>query len=226
MSNVIRKTKIICTMGPNLFEKGLIPDLMKAGMNVARFNFSHGTYESHKQYHDEVVRIARELNLPVATLLDTKGPEVRVKAFKDGRVTLQPGQLFTLTADEVEGDETRVSITYKNLPQDVKVGGAILIDDGLIGMTVEKIEGNNIVCRVNNGGIVSNNKGVNIPGVHLSMPFISEKDRNDILFAIREGFDFIAASFTRSADDILQIRQILQENGGNGINIIAKIENM
>ncbi len=226
MSNVIRKTKIICTMGPNLFEKGLIPDLMKAGMNVARFNFSHGTYESHKQYHDEVVRIAKELNLPVATLLDTKGPEVRVKAFKDGRVTLQPGQLFTLTADEVEGDETRVSITYKNLPQDVKVGGAILIDDGLIGMTVEKIEGNNIVCRVNNGGVVSNNKGVNIPGVHLSMPFISEKDRNDILFAIREGFDFIAASFTRSADDILQIRQILQENGGNGINIIAKIENM
>ena len=226
MTNVIRKTKIICTMGPNLFEKGLIPDLMKAGMNVARFNFSHGTYESHKQYHDTVVRIAKELNLPVATLLDTKGPEVRVKSFREGRVTLQPGQLFSLTADEVEGDENRVSITYKNLPQDVKVGGAILIDDGLIGMTVEKIEGSDIVCRVSNGGVVSNNKGVNIPGVHLSMPFISEKDRSDILFAIQEGFDFIAASFTRSADDILQIRQILQENGGNGINIIAKIENM
>ena len=226
MSNVIRKTKIICTMGPNLFEKGLIADLMKAGMNVARFNFSHGTYESHKQYHDEVVRTAQELNLPVATLLDTKGPEVRVKSFREGRVTLQPGQLFTLTTEEVEGDETRVSITYKNLPQDVKVGGAILIDDGLIGMTVEKIEGNDIVCRVSNGGVVSNNKGVNIPGVHLSMPFISEKDRKDILFAIEEGFDFIAASFTRSADDILQIRHILQENGGTGINIIAKIENM
>ena len=226
MSNTIRKTKIVCTMGPNLFEKGLVPDLMKAGMNVARFNFSHGTYETHKQYHDEVVRIAGELKLPVATLLDTKGPEVRVKSFREGRVTLQPGQLFTLTTDEVEGDESRVSITYKNLPQDVKIGGPILIDDGLIGMTVEKIEGSNIVCRVSNGGVVSNNKGVNIPGVHLTMPFISEKDYNDILFAIKEGFDFIAASFTRSADDILQIRHILQEHGGTGIRIIAKIENM
>ena len=226
MSNVIRKTKIVCTMGPNLFEKGLIADLMKAGMNVARFNFSHGSYESHKAYHDEVCRTAQELGLPVATLLDTKGPEVRVRSFRDGRVTLQPGQLFTLTTDEVEGDETRVSITYKNLPQDVKVGNAILIDDGLIGMQVEKIEGGDIICRVSNGGVVSNNKGVNIPNVHLSMPFISEKDRGDILFAIQEGFDFIAASFTRCADDILQIRRILQENGGNGISIIAKIENM
>ncbi len=226
MTNVIRKTKIICTMGPNLFEKGLIAPLMQAGMNVARFNFSHGTYESHKAYHDEVCRTAEELGLPVATLLDTKGPEVRVRSFKEGRVTLQPGQLFTLTAEDVEGDESRVSITYKNLPQDVKVGGPILIDDGLIGMTVEKIEGSDIVCRVLNGGVVSNNKGVNIPGVHLTMPFISEKDRNDILFAIQEGFDFIAASFTRSADDILQLRHILQENGGSGISIIAKIENM
>ena len=221
MSNIIRKTKIVCTMGPNLFEKGLIADLMKAGMNVARFNFSHGSHESHKKYHDEVVRTAQELGLPVATLLDTKGPEVRVRSFKDGRVTLQPGQLFTLTTDEVEGDETRVSITYKNLPQDVKVGSAILIDDGLIGMQVEKIEGGNIICRVSNGGVVSNNKGVNIPNAHLSMPFISEKDRGDILFAIQEGFDFIAASFTRCADDILQIRRILQENGGNSISIIA-----
>jgi len=224
--NIIRKTKIICTMGPNLFEKKLIAPLMQAGMNVARFNFSHGTYESHKAYHDEVVRTAEELGLPVATLLDTKGPEVRVRSFKEGRVTLVPGQLFTLTTDEVEGDETRVSITYKNLPQDVKAGNAILIDDGLIGMQIEKIEGADIVCRVLNGGVVSNNKGVNIPGVHLTMPFISEKDRNDILFAIQEGFDFIAASFTRSADDILQIRHILQENGGTGISIIAKIENM
>ncbi|MGN0793922.1 MAG: pyruvate kinase [Aristaeellaceae bacterium] len=224
--NVIRKTKIICTMGPNLFEKKLIAPLMQAGMNVARFNFSHGTYESHKAYHDEVVRTAQELRLPVATLLDTKGPEVRVRSFRDGRVTLQSGQLFTLTTDEVEGDETRVSITYRNLPQDVKPGNAILIDDGLIGMQIEKIEGTNIICRVSNGGVVSNNKGVNIPGVHLTMPFISEKDRRDILFAIEEGFDFIAASFTRSADDILQIRQILQENGGTGISIIAKIENM
>ncbi len=226
MTTPIRKTKIVCTMGPNLFEKGLIADLMQAGMNVARFNFSHGDHESHKRNHDEFCRIRDELGLPVATLLDTKGPEVRVRSFKEGKVTLKPGQLFTLTADEVEGDENRVSVTYKNLPQDVKAGNAILIDDGLIGMVVEKVVGSDVICRVNNAGVVSNNKGVNIPNVHLSMPFISEKDRSDIIFAAREGFDFIAASFTRSADDILQMRQILKENDGAGINIIAKIENM
>ena len=226
MTTPIRKTKIVCTMGPNLFEKGLIPDLMKAGMNVARFNFSHGDHASHKINHDYVCRTRDELGLPVATLLDTKGPEVRVKSFKEGKVQLQPGQLFTLTTDECEGDETRVSLTYKNLPQDVQPGCEILIDDGLIGMVVEKVEGNDIICRVNNAGVVSNNKGVNIPNVHLSMPFISEKDRADIIFAAKEGFDFIAASFTRNADDILQMRQILKENGGAGVNIIAKIENM
>ncbi len=226
MTTPIRKTKIVCTMGPNLFEKNLIAPLMLAGMNVARFNFSHGTYESHKHYFDEVCRIRDELGLPVATLLDTKGPEVRVCAFKEGRVELKAGQMFTLTAKDIEGDDKRVSITYKNLYQDVKVGASILIDDGLIGMTVERIEDGDIVCRVNNGGVVSNNKGVNIPNVHLTMPFISEKDRNDIIFAAKNGYDFIAASFTRCADDILQIRHILQENGGSDINIIAKIENM
>ncbi len=226
MNTPIRKTKIVCTMGPNLFEKNLLADLMKAGMNVARFNFSHGDHESHKRNHAELCRIRDELGLPVATLLDTKGPEVRVRSFKDGRVTLQPGQLFTLTTDEVEGDANRVSITYKGLPQDVKPGNAILIDDGLIGMEVERVEGNDVICRVSNGGVVSNNKGVNIPNVHLNMPFISEKDRSDIIFAVENGFDFIAASFTRTADDILQIRQILKEHGGSDINIIAKIENM
>jgi len=222
----IRKTKIVCTMGPNLFEKHLIAPLMKAGMNVARFNFSHGTYETHQHYYDEVCRIRDELGLPVATMLDTKGPEIRVRSFKNGRVTLQNGQLFTLTTDEVEGDEERVSITYKELPQDIAVGSSILIDDGLIGMQVERIDGADIVCRVLNGGVVSNNKGVNIPNAHLSMPFISEKDHQDILFAIKNGYDFIAASFTRCADDIMQIRHILQENNCHTINIIAKIENM
>ncbi|HCI50071.1 MAG TPA: pyruvate kinase [Clostridiales bacterium] len=222
----MRKTKIVCTMGPNLFEKHLIAPLMKAGMNVARFNFSHGTYETHQHYYDEVCRIRDELGLPVATMLDTKGPEIRVRSFKNGRVTLQNGQLFTLTTDEVEGDEERVSITYKELPQDIAVGSSILIDDGLIGMQVERIDGADIVCRVLNGGVVSNNKGVNIPNAHLSMPFISEKDHQDILFAIKNGYDFIAASFTRCADDIMQIRHILQENNCHTINIIAKIENM
>lgn len=226
MNTPIRKTKIVCTMGPNLFEKHLIAPLMKAGMNVARFNFSHGTYETHQHYYDEVCRIRDELGRPVATMLDTKGPEIRVRSFKNGRVTLQNGQLFTLTTDEVEGDEERVSITYKELPQDIAVGSSILIDDGLIGMQVERIDGADIVCRVLNGGVVSNNKGVNIPNAHLSMPFISEKDHQDILFAIKNGYDFIAASFTRCADDIMQIRHILQENNCHTINIIAKIENM
>lgn len=226
MTNPIRKTKIVCTMGPNLFEKKLIAPLMKAGMNVARFNFSHGTYETHQYYYDEVCRVREELGLPVATMLDTKGPEIRVRSFKEGRVTLEAGQKFTLTTEEIVGDESRVSITYKDLPGDLKVGGSILIDDGLIGMTVERIEGTEIHCRVNNGGVVSNNKGVNIPNVHLSMPFISEKDREDILFAIRNNYDYIAASFTRSAQDILDIRSILLENGCTSINIIAKIENM
>lgn len=226
MNTPIRKTKIVCTMGPNLFEKHLIAPLMKAGMNVARFNFSHGTYETHQHYYDEVCRIRDELGLPVATMLDTKGPEIRVRSFKNGRVTLQNGQLFTLTTDEVGGDEERVSITYKELPQDIAVGSSILIDDGLIGMQVERIDGADIVCRVLNGGVVSNNKGVNIPNAHLSMPFISEKDHQDILFAIKNGYDFIAASFTRCADDIMQIRHILQENNCHTINIIAKIENM
>ena len=226
MNTPIRKTKIVCTMGPNLFEKHLIAPLMKAGMNVARFNFSHGTYETHQHYYDEVCRIRDELGLPVATMLDTKGPEIRVRSVKNGRVTLQNGQLFTLTTDEVEGDEARVSITYKELPQDIAVGSSILIDDGLIGMQVERIDGADIVCRVLNGGVVSNNKGINIPNAHLSMPFISEKDHQDILFAIKNGYDFIAASFTRCADDIMQIRHILQENNCHTINIIAKIENM
>lgn len=226
MNTPIRKTKIVCTMGPNLFEKHLIAPLMKAGMNVARFNFSHGTYETHQYYYDEVCRVRDELGLPVATMLDTKGPEIRVRSFKDGRVTLKNGQLFTLTTDEVEGDEERVSITYKDLPKDITVGSSILIDDGLIGMQVERIDGSDIVCRVLNGGVVSNNKGVNIPNAHLSMPFISEKDHQDILFAIKNGYDFIAASFTRCADDIMQIRHILQENNCHTINIIAKIENM
>lgn len=226
MNTPIRKTKIVCTMGPNLFEKHLIAPLMKAGMNVARFNFSHGTYETHQHYYDEVCRIRDELGLPIATMLDTKGPEIRVRSFKNGRVTLQNGQLFTLTTDEVEGDEERVSITYKELPQDIAVGSSILIDDGLIGMQVERVDGADIVCRVLNGGVVSNNKGVNIPNAHLSMPFISEKDHQDILFAIKNGYDFIAASFTRCADDIMQIRHILQENNCHTINIIAKIENM
>ena len=226
MSKIIRKTKIVCTMGPNLFEKGLVKPLMEAGMNVARFNFSHGSHESHLEYFKEVCRIRDELGLPVATMLDTKGPEIRVKSFKDGKVTLEAGQTFTLTTRDVEGNDRQVSVTYADLPRDVTIGGRVLIDDGLIGMVVENITDTDVICKVQNGGPVSNNKGVNLPNVHLSMPFISEKDRGDIIFAAENGYDFIAASFTRCADDIVQIRHILEDHGGQDINIIAKIENM
>ena len=223
--NVIRKTKIVCTMGPKLFERNLVRDVMLAGMDVARFNFSHGTHESHLAYYREVCRLRDELGLPIATMLDTKGPEIRTGDFADGKVILEAGQLFTLTTEEVMGDETRVSVTYRNLPADVKPGTAILIDDGLISMTVERVTDTDVCCRVNNGGPVSNHKGINVPNVHLSMPFISDKDRSDILFAVEQGYDFIAASFTRSAEDIQQIRHILREAGDRNIRIIAKIEN-
>ena len=201
MKNTLRKTKIICTMGPRLFEENLVADLMKAGMNVARFNFSHDIHENHLKRYNEVCRLRDELGLPIATMLDTKGPEIRIGTFKNQRVQLVKGQLFSLMTDAVEGDETKVSISYKNLPNDVKAGDTILIDDGLVGMAVENVRADEIRCRVLNDGVISNTKGVNIPGVHLSMPFISPKDREDILFGIKHGFDFVAASFTRSAQD-------------------------
>lgn len=221
-----RKTKIVCTLGPNLFEKDLVKPLMLAGMDVARFNFSHDTHENHLKRYQEVCRLRQELGLPIATMLDTKGPEIRIGTFVNPPVSLQPGQLFTLTTEDVPGDETRVSVTYKNLPKDVAPGRTILIDDGLVAMTVEHVTDTEVCCKVLNAGVISNRKGVNIPGAHLSMPFISPKDREDILFAIDNGFEFIAASFTRSAEDIMAIRHIMAERDCNSIAIIAKIENM
>lgn len=222
----MRKTKIICTMGPATDNEEVMKKIMLEGMDVARLNFSHGNYEDHKKRMDMVKKIRKEVNKHVAILLDTKGPEVRVKQFKDGKVTLKEGQLFTLTSDEVEGTEEKVSITYNRLYEDLETGMKVLIDDGLIEMSVEKVEHNNIVCRVINGGVVSNNKGVNIPNVNLSMPYLSEKDREDILFGIAQDVDFIAASFVQNKDDILQLRKLLNKNGGENIKIIAKIENM
>ena len=220
-----RKTKIVCTMGPRLFENDLVRPLMLAGMDVARFNFSHGTHETHLQWYREVCRLRDELNLPVATMLDTKGPEIRTGDFEGGKVMLEAGQLFTLRTEECLGTADHCCITYKNLPRDVKPGDSILIDDGLVGMTVEHVTEKEIVCRVLNSGAVSNHKGINVPDVHLSMPFISPKDREDILFAIENGYDFIAASFVRSAEDIAAIRRIMAEKECSSIRIIAKIEN-
>lgn len=221
----MRKTKIVCTLGPATDNEDVLRQMMLEGMNVARCNFSHGTYEDHKKRMDMVKKLRREVGKPVAILLDTKGPEVRVKDFKEGKVTLEEGQLFTLTADEVEGTKDIVSVTYNRLYEDLEEGMRVLIDDGLIEMTVEKVDKNNIVCRVINGGVVSNHKGVNVPDVDLSMPYISDKDREDILFGIEQDVDFIAASFVQKKEDILQLRKLLEKNGGEDIRIIAKIEN-
>ena len=221
----MRKTKIICTLGPSTDKDGVLEELIKEGMNVARFNFSHGLHDEQKGRIDKLKEIRTRLGKPIAALLDTKGPEIRICEFADGKITLKEGQLFTLTPDDIEGNEKIVSVTYKELYKDVRPGNHILIDDGLIELEVQKIKGHDIVCKVINGGVLGNKKGVNLPGVEVNMPFISPKDRDDILFGIKEGYDFIAASFTRTAADIKEIRDILEKNGGQGIKIIAKIEN-
>ena len=222
----LRKTKIVCTLGPATEDDAILRAMIQAGMNVARLNFSHGTYEGHAQNIRRIRALSAELHTPVGIMLDTKGPEIRLKTFRDHRVTLQKGQLFTLCTDDVEGNAEHVSITYADLPADVQPGTTILIDDGLVGLTVEAVSKMEIQCRVNNGGVISDRKGINVPDANLSMPFISRKDREDILFGIQENVDFIAASFTRTEEDILAIRKLLTDNGGKGISIIAKIENM
>ena len=222
----MRKTKIVCTLGPSTESEEVMRQLMLEGMAVARMNFSHGSHEEQKKRLDMVKKLREELHLPVAALLDTKGPEIRIGDVEGGKLELKAGQDFILTTEEMLGTAGKVTITYKELYKDVCPGDSILIDDGLIGMEVRRIDGQDIICKVVNGGFISNHKGVNVPGVELKMPFVSEKDYSDILFAAEQGYDFVAASFTRTAEDILEIRKILDENGGEGIHIIAKIENM
>ncbi len=222
---MFRKTKIICTLGPSTDQPGVLDQLIEAGMDVARFNFSHGSHDEQRGRFVTLKRARNKRRMPIAALLDTKGPEIRLKTFRDGKAQLEKGQKFTLTTREVEGDNTIVSITYPDLIKDVQVGNSILLDDGLIELVVTEISGEDIVCEVKNPGPISNRKGVNVPDVSLSMPFVSEKDREDILFGIKMGFDYIAASFTRSADDICEIRKILHEENCTTIRVIAKIEN-
>ena len=222
----MRKTKIICTLGPSTDDENVLRQLIDNGMNVARFNFSHQSHEQHLKRLEVLSRLRDEANQPIAALLDTRGPEVRVRTFKDGRIELIEGQEFTLTTENVEGNSTRVSITYEGLPNDVSRGDTILIDDGLINMEVISTTDTDIVCKVINGGPLTNSKGINVPGVDLAMPYVSEQDEKDIIFGIENDFDFIAASFVRTAGDILQIRRILEENNCYSINIIAKIENL
>ena len=221
----MRKTKIICTIGPASQSPEKIREMIEAGMNVCRCNFSHGSYEEQKNKMMTVVRISEEMKKPVATLIDTKGPEIRLRTFEEEKITLEEGQRFTLTTKDIVGTKEIVSVTYENIVNDVVVGGSVLIDDGLIELRVEEITDTDLICRVVNGGPVSNKKGVNLPGANLSMPFISEQDRKDILFGIDCGFDFIALSFVRSKEDVLEVRKMLDEKR-SPMKIIAKIENM
>ena len=220
----MRKTKIICTLGPSTDKDGVLRELIANGMNVARFNFSHGSHEEHKGRLDLLKSLREELGKPVAALLDTKGPEIRLKDFKNGTEMLEAGQTFTLTTRDVEGTKEICSITYKDLPQDVAPGGTIMLDDGLIKLQIQTVNDTDIVCTVLNNGKIKNKKGVNVPGVHLSMPYMSQCDKDDIIFGIEQGFDFIAASFVRTAQDVYEIRNLLNEYDSN-IRIIAKIEN-
>ena len=221
----MRKTKIVCTIGPASESEEVLRNLIQAGMNVARFNFSHGTHEEQKAKFARVIKVSEEMKVPVATLQDTKGPEIRLRDFEDGKVMLEKGQTFTLTTEEMLGTKEKAAITYKNLKNDVKVGMSILIDDGKIAMQIEKITDTEIVCRVINGGAVSNHKGINVPGARLSMPYISDVDREDLIFGAKIGYDFVAASFVRCRDDVLQVRALLNEYNSKA-KIIAKIENM
>ena len=220
----MRKTKIICTLGPSTDKGDVLRDLIANGMNVARFNFSHGSYEEHGGRLAKLKALREELGKPVAALLDTKGPEIRLKEFKNGVEMLEAGQTFTLTTREVEGTKEICSITYKDLPQDVHEGGTIMLDDGLIKLAIKSVTDTDIVCEVLNSGKIKTKKGVNVPGVHLSMPYLSQRDRDDIIFGVQQGFDFIAASFVRTAQDVYDIRNLLNEYDSN-IRIIAKIEN-
>ena len=221
----MRKTKIICTLGPATDDENVLRELLLNGMNVARVNMSHGTHEEQKVRIDSVKKLREELDLPIAILLDTKGPEIRTGNFSKGPVTLESGQEFTLTTEDIDGDTTRCSVTFKTLPQELEEGNRILIDDGLIELRVKSLTDTDVVCKVINGGNVSSHKGINIPNVKLSLPFISEQDKKDIAFGVEQDVDFIAASFTRSADDIMLLRKELKKNNCDNIRICAKIEN-
>ena len=222
----MKKTKIVCTMGPNSNDENVMRSLVKSGMDIARFNFSHGNYEEHKYRMDLLKKIREEEHLPIAILLDTKGPEIRTGKLKDGKkVMLEEGRDFVLTTEEITGDEKRVSITYSGLTEDVTPGKKILIDDGLIELDVKSIHGSDIVCTVLNGGELGEKKGVNVPNVPVRLPAITEKDREDLKFGVEQGIDFIAASFVRNAECIIEIRSWLRELKAPYIPIIAKIEN-
>lgn len=221
---IFNKTKIICTIGPSSDKISVIKEMILNGMNVARFNFSHAS-EKDEQRINKIRQVSLETGIPVAILIDTKGPEIRLGYFEKGKIELQKDQDFLLTTESIIGDQSQASITYPGLPHDVKAGDAILIDDGRISLIVLKTSENKIFCKVKSGGKVSDRKGINVPNIKLNMNYISEADKNDILFSIKHDFDFIAASFVRNSSDIIKLRKFLDENGGDQIEIISKIEN-
>ena len=221
----MRKTKIVCTLGPATEDKETVREMIRCGMNVARLNFSHSTYEDHARRIQMIRDLRREMEAPIALLLDTKGPEIRLRDFENNKAIIKNDQRFTLTTRNVLGNAEQASITNEQLPLELTVGNAILIDDGKLKLIVEEIAGTDIHCRVVHGGIISNHKSINIPNVRLSLPYLSEQDKADLLFGIEQDVDFIAASFTRNKEDIISLRKFLNYNGGHNIRIIAKIEN-
>lgn len=221
----MRRTKIVCTLGPATNDVETMKKLIENGLDAARINFSHGTYESHGETIAKLKQAREEMNAPIPLILDTKGPEIRIRTFAEGKIHLDVGSTFTLTTKEVEGDQNMVSVTYKDMPRDLQRGSRVLLDDGLIELRVESIEGEDIRCTVVNGGPLSSNKGVNIPGIKINLPALTEKDISDLKFGVENGFDIVAASFIRKAADVTNIRRILEEFGGENIQIIAKIEN-
>ena len=220
----MRKTKIVCTLGPSSSDEKTMEAMLKAGMNVVRLNFSHGTHEEHKKTIEKFRHVRDSLKMPAAVLLDTKGPEIRTGNFARGEETLEDGQTFTLTTETIEGDKERASVTYKDLPKEVVPGDTVLINDGKIVIKVTGTNEKEVTGTVIHGGKISNHKGINLPNVKLNMQYISPQDREDILFGIRNDVDYIAASFVRSAKDVLEIKKLLAENGGKEIKVIAKIE--
>lgn len=221
----MRRTKIICTLGPAVDNEEILKELMLTGMDIARINFSHGTHEEHKVRIDNFKKVREQLKLPIPLLLDTKGPEIRTGDFKNKEVYLQEGDKFTLVCEDLTGDNTKCSITHKELYKDVRKGSRILINDGLVELEVESINGSDIICKILNGGVIGNHKGINVPDVDTHLPSITQKDVDDIIFGIENEFDFIAASFVRKASDVVEIKKVLEKNGGHGIRVIAKIEN-
>ncbi len=222
---MLRKTKIICTLGPAVDSEELIVALIKGGMNGARFNFSHGSHPEHLERLNRLKAVRDRMGSPIATILDTKGPEIRIKSFEAKTVDLTAGETFTLTVEDVPGTASRVSVTYPRLHEEVSPGQEILIDDGLVAIRVQEIRGSDIVCQVENGGTLSANKSINIPGAHIQLPALTEKDVADIRFGVENDFDFIAASFVRRAADVEAVREVLRQCGGDNVKIIAKIEN-